>query len=137
MPKFVPFKKSMGILPYTSNSSPKSISTTPLHQAQQNCWNEVCARAQVKGLVNSKKLSHHTHCTLPHLTLDNNNAKEFLVISQRDSKWVLKVCTKKVASFEWWNIRDNDCSDCNKIFKPHLRMTIMKTFFWTLLWWII
>ncbi len=95
MPKFAPFEKSMGILPYTSQSSPKNVSTTPLHWTQQNCWSRLCARAQVKGLVNFKKLSHRTHCNPPRPTLDHNSAKKFLVISQRDSKWVLKVCTPK------------------------------------------
>jgi hypothetical protein len=43
----------------------------------------VCAKAQVKGLVNSKQLPHHTHCTPPHSALDHNNVEEFLVISQK------------------------------------------------------
>jgi len=97
----------------------------------------VCETAQVKGLVIFFKLSHRTHCNPPHPTLDHNGAKKFLVISQRDSKWVLKFAPKKIATLERWNVGDNHCSDCNRIFKPHLRMMIMKTSFWMFLWWII
>jgi hypothetical protein len=53
----------------------------------------------MKGLENSKKLPHYTHCTLSYLTPDQNNAEEFLIISQRDSKWVLRVWIRKGYNF--------------------------------------